>query len=144
MRNINRNEVNNSQPFFYLYFAQRLLNYYPNYSTRRLYFGEIETPYCKRVLRVLKAISVKLIAYVICSTGLDTSATTLLLLSTCQTLFIVMCFQTKTIKSFIVWHMSSDSFYCIVRYHRTIDQDRKILVECHEKDMKDDMKKSHL
>ena len=24
---------------------QRLLNYYPNYSTRRLYFGEVETPY---------------------------------------------------------------------------------------------------
>ena len=25
--------------------VQRLLNYYPNYSTRRLYFGEVETPY---------------------------------------------------------------------------------------------------
>ena len=24
---------------------QRLLNYYPNYSTRRLYFGAVETPY---------------------------------------------------------------------------------------------------
>ena len=26
-------------------FVQRLLNYCPNYSTRRLYFGEVETPY---------------------------------------------------------------------------------------------------
>ena len=25
--------------------VQRLLNYFPNYSTRRLYFGEVETPY---------------------------------------------------------------------------------------------------
>ena len=25
--------------------VQRLLNYYPSYSTRRLYFGEVETPY---------------------------------------------------------------------------------------------------
>ena len=31
---------------FYIYvLVQRLLNYYPNYSTRRLYFGEVETPY---------------------------------------------------------------------------------------------------
>ena len=33
--------------FFSIYVCvQRLLNYYPNYSTRRLYFGEVETPYC--------------------------------------------------------------------------------------------------
>jgi len=25
--------------------VQRILNYYPNYPTRRLYFGEVETPY---------------------------------------------------------------------------------------------------
>ena len=25
--------------------VQRMLNYYPNYSTRRLYFGEVETSY---------------------------------------------------------------------------------------------------
>ena len=31
-----------------LCFAQRLLNYYSNYSTRRLYFGEVETPYYDR------------------------------------------------------------------------------------------------
>ena len=25
--------------------VQRILNYYPNYSNHRLYFGEVETPY---------------------------------------------------------------------------------------------------
>ena len=25
--------------------VQKLLNYYPNYPTHRLYFGEVETPY---------------------------------------------------------------------------------------------------
>ena len=27
---------------------QMILNYYPNYPTNRLYFGEVETPYCIR------------------------------------------------------------------------------------------------
>ena len=30
--------------------ARRLLNYYPNYSTHRLYFGEVETPYLQGAL----------------------------------------------------------------------------------------------
>ena len=29
--------------FFVL--VERILNYYPNYPTHRLYFGEVETPY---------------------------------------------------------------------------------------------------
>ena len=28
--------------------VQRILNYYPNYPTNHLYFGEVETPYCIR------------------------------------------------------------------------------------------------
>ena len=27
------------------FFVQRILNYYPNYPTHRLYFGEVEKPY---------------------------------------------------------------------------------------------------
>ena len=40
-QNKNREEVNNRA--FVL--VQRILNYYPNYPTHRLYFGEVETPY---------------------------------------------------------------------------------------------------
>ena len=30
--------------FLFFFLVQRLLDYYPNYSTRRLYFEEVETP----------------------------------------------------------------------------------------------------
>ena len=41
-QNINRKEVS----LFYIYvLVQSLLNYYPNYSTRPLYFWEAEMPY---------------------------------------------------------------------------------------------------
>ena len=33
-------------PFPIYVLVQRLFNYYPNYSTRRLHFEEVETPYC--------------------------------------------------------------------------------------------------
>ena len=45
VQNINRKEVNYGYTLFYLCFIQRLLNYYPNYSSHRLYFGEVETSY---------------------------------------------------------------------------------------------------
>ena len=36
--------------------VQRILNYYPNYPTRRLYFGEVETPYTKQPSRNSKQV----------------------------------------------------------------------------------------
>ena len=27
--------------------VRRILNYHPNHPTHRLYFGEVETPYCR-------------------------------------------------------------------------------------------------
>ena len=32
--------------------VQRILNYYPNYPTHCLYFGEVETPYTSLTLRL--------------------------------------------------------------------------------------------
>ena len=31
--------------FLFFVLVQRILSYYPNYPTHRLYFGEVETPY---------------------------------------------------------------------------------------------------
>ena len=31
--------------FLFMFWYEDLSNYYPNYSTRRLYFREVETPY---------------------------------------------------------------------------------------------------
>ena len=45
MQNINRKEASYSSTSFLLCFVQRLLNYYPNCFTRRLYVGEVLTPY---------------------------------------------------------------------------------------------------
>ena len=39
----------------FMFWFRRILNYYPIYSTRRLYFGEVETPY-----RVLQHTSLRL------------------------------------------------------------------------------------
>ena len=33
--------------------VQRLFNCYPNYSTHRLYFGEVETPYTEKKKTIL-------------------------------------------------------------------------------------------
>jgi len=45
-QNINRKEVNYCfATLFATLFCYKDLNYYPDYSTRRLYFGEVETPY---------------------------------------------------------------------------------------------------
>ena len=36
-------------------FVQRLLNYYPSYSTLRLYFGEVETSYRGKIEHPLQS-----------------------------------------------------------------------------------------
>ena len=46
--NINRKENNNSWPVFYFCFGTKTLELF-NYSTRCLYFGEVETPYRHRL-----------------------------------------------------------------------------------------------
>ena len=44
-----------TSPRFFV-FAQRILNYYPNYPTHRLYFGEVETPYMHHERATTKAL----------------------------------------------------------------------------------------
>ena len=39
--------------------VQRLLNYYPNYSTHRLYFGEVEAPYSGNRIAAGRALKAK-------------------------------------------------------------------------------------
>ena len=41
---------------------KRILNYYPNYPTYRLYFGEVETPYIGRYI-IPQKVKVHLVAH---------------------------------------------------------------------------------
>ena len=47
-QNINRKRLTIVNLFSIYILVQRFLNYYPNYSTHRLYFGEVEAPYSEK------------------------------------------------------------------------------------------------